>query len=182
MFNLKQNKMKSIKLFIAAGAIGLLGMAGLSSCKQNNSPETPGTYNGEVVKTEFSISIPDAAGPSVSNAPSVLRMPEDKTQTGDPVTFLGMDNIYILPFDVASPASNFNLSTTTKIGNTIALDAISNDWSGLSALFGGKKYKVYPNVEVPLGTNQVLLYAHGTSTTTSIDQKLQYGILNANIV
>ena len=183
MFNKTIKTMKSIKIFAVAGAIGLLGMAGLNSCKQNNSPETPGTYNGEVVKTEFSIAIPDAAGSDASaEVPSVKRMPSDKTQTDNPVTFLGMDNIYIVPFNVVTPASNYDLSTTKRWGNAINLTPAITTWESMSNLYGGKKYQVYPNVEVPLGTNQFLLYAHGTSTTTTIDNKLQYGLLNANNV
>ena len=104
--------MKSIKIFAVAGAIGLLCMAGLSSCKQNNTPEETGNYNGETVKTEFVISIAD----NVIGSGDVRRMPGATVQIDqNRASFRGMDSICLIPFD-----GNY----TTRIGKNIALSPI----------------------------------------------------------
>ena len=175
--------MKSIKIFAAAGAIALLGMAGLSSCKTNNGPEGPGNYNGETVKTQFSISIPEIKDDDATAAQGVKRMPAAKTQESG---FLGMDNITLMPFNTAvtgsvgSKVSADVTSSDVRIGANIAgLTAITPD-GGSNPLLGTSKYKVYTNISIPLGTNHFLFYAHGTTTSEPTDeQKFQEGLLSA---
>ena len=174
MFNKNQTNMKSIKIFAVAGVIGLLGMAGLSSCKQNNTPDE-GNYNGEVVKTQFTISIPQA-GQASTGAPDRMNMPANTTQTdANPTShFLGMDNITLIPFNVATPAHDLDLSAGKRwgssniggLGNITSLEGASTD-----------KYKVYSNVSIPLGTNQFLFYAHGIGSNATAQDKFEYGSL-----
>ena len=152
MFNLKtKNKMKSIKIFAVAGAIGLLGMTGLSSCKQNNSnsPE----YNGDVVKTEFSIAIPEAGG---SNG-SVKYMPGKTTQR-DASEFNGIEKITLVPFfyQRAIGASDARLGNNITLGN-LAKGEIESKTS---------KAKVYSSVAIPLNTASFLFYGQSMAVGT----------------
>lgn len=178
--------MKSIKFFAVASAIALLSTAGFTSCNQKNGPDGPGTYNGETVKTQFSISIPEiktAGNPAA--APGVLRMPADKTQESG---FLGMDNIVLKPFNTAvsgSAGSKVSAAVTTSdapIGGNIAgLSAIpgSGEGSLLPLSTSTTKYKVYKDISIPLGTNHFLFYAHGTTSGSTVADKFTQGVLTA---
>lgn len=171
--------MKSIKIFATVGAIALLGMTGFTSCNQKNGPVGPGNYNGEVVKTEFVINIPEAGNSAASDG-AVLRMPADKTQTDANPTahFLGMDNIFLVPYNTANNAditsSDKRWSTTT-----ISLDPITTSGDGaLQNTTNNVNYRKYSNVTIPLGTNHFLFYAHGTSTGENTASKFEYGRLD----
>lgn len=171
--------MKSIKIFATVGAIALLGMTGLTSCNQKNTPVDPGNgnYNGEVVKTQFSISIPEAANTNAAAAPGIYRMPAANTQeAGSP--FLGMDNIVLKPFNTAvsgADGSKVSAAVTTSdvpIGGNIA------GLTAFNALLGTPQYKVYTDISIPLGTNHFLFYAHGTAEISTATDKFQKGLLN----
>lgn len=144
--------MKSIKIFATVGAIALLGMTGLSSCKTNNGPEdpkNPGNYSGETVKTEIMIHIADKAAANSG----VLRMPGKIVQ--DDAHFRGMDSIRLLPFS--------SDAYTTRTGKTdIRLAQLA-----ANGLVSPSKSKVYTDVSIPLGTKNFLFYAQAIDTTTA---------------
>lgn len=160
--------MKSIKIFATVGAIALLGLAGLSSCKTNNAPEIEkgaDKYNGETVKTRLLISI---TGKAADNNNNIYRMPATKVQDGG--VFLGMDSIRLLPFADAALA--------TRTGKTdIKLTPIAND--GLTTTGNAK---VYHNVQIPLGTKYFLFYGKAIDSTkvlTSDVGRHRHGIVTA---
>ena len=164
--------MKSIKIFAAAGVIALLGMAGLSSCKTNNGPEGPG-YNGEVVKTEFSIALPKAVGANGD----VKRMAGDEVQSaGTVASFRGMDNMVLIPF-----ASSTITSSSARDGSNITLPGTTNNTLA-SGDITNQGAKVYSNVTIPIGTRGFLFYAKaidnaaGVAITSDAD-KHKFGIL-----
>lgn len=177
--------MKSIKFFAVASAVALLSTTGFTSCNQKNGPDGPGNYNGETVKTQFSISIPEikTAG-NPAGAPGVLRMPADKTQESG---FLGMDNIVLKPFNTGvsgSPKASAPVTTSdAPIGGNIAgLSTIpaSGEGSLLPLSTSTTKYKVYKDISIPLGTNHFLFYAHGTTSISDVASKFTYGVLDAS--
>ena len=182
--------MKSIKLFIAAGAIGLLGMAGLSSCKQNNSPvidPESGDYNGETVKTEFVISIAE----NVLGADNTTkRMQGTEVQNeGTRAQFRGMDKIVLIPFE---------LSFDERIGKNIQLSYIPTAAPTTAPepgkLTSTKNAIYYTDVAMPLSTQRVLFYGKaidetghedgsadaGVSISNDDTKKHKYGIVQAN--
>lgn len=173
--------MKSIKIFAVASAVALLSTAGFTSCNQNNQPEGPSNYNGEVVKTQFSISIP-----STGNNSGILRMPSANAQKGGESQFLGMDEINLLCYETASAAAVTTAST--RLGSNIELTDIPaygetgtlNDLTGTTAA----NYKVYNDVQIPIGTNRFLFYAHGAApaaqSSMSVAQSFAYGRLKVD--
>ena len=180
--------MKSIKIFATVGAIALLGMTGLTSCNQKNGPEEPGNYNGEVVKTQFAISIPQA-GHNTAAASGKRYMPAAKTQDAGSTDFLGMENIVLMPFvtDVAgsvhSKSSAAVAGTDIRLGNNIGLTAITNNSTStdLDEMGENVNYKIYSNVAIPMGTNHFLFYARGTQPgTPSVAESFEYGRLNVS--
>ena len=96
--------MKKINHYVLNGAIALLSTAGLVACSSSDdvtdAPVNP-TYDGKSVKTQFAINI---ATPSNSQT----RMSAENTQNGG--NFLGMENIYLIPF-VNEPEASLNGTT-----------------------------------------------------------------------
>lgn len=172
--------MKSIKIFATVGAIALLGTAGFTSCNQNNTPVGPENYNGEVVKTQFTISIPEAGNANAAAAPGIYRMPATNTQ--DAGNFLGMDYIVLMPFAITTASADITTSDT-RLGSNIVLTSLPTTQGGgaVTSLSGNTNYKVYTDVNIPLGTNHFLFYAHGTTTENpSTDKKFEEGLLSVS--
>lgn len=89
--------------FLACAAL-LASTCMFTACKKDKvsdelqqAPQS-GSYNGEVVKTEFSIAMPSQLGPK--------RMPSTTVQNAGMEEFQGMTGITLLPFakQVVSPA------------------------------------------------------------------------------
>ena len=186
--------MKSIKIFATVGAIALLGMTGLTSCNQKNTPVGPG-YNGEAIKAEFSISIPEAGKSNGAAKADVLRMPANSTQSDALTTghFLGMDEMVLIPYETASSGATAADDDDPKNGTDIVLsdlggavgsgagNILPDGLSGTAA-----NYKVYWNVEIPVETNRFLFYAHGrgpsgkAQANYSVAENFEYGHLIAS--
>ena len=83
--------MKKINHYVLNGAIALLSTAGFVACSSSDdvtdAPVNP-SYDGKSVKTQFAINI--------ANESSKTRMTAENTQNN--ANFLGMDNIYLIPF------------------------------------------------------------------------------------
>ena len=141
--------------YVLNGAIALLSTAGFVACSSSDdvtdAPVNP-TYDGKSVKTQFAINI--------ANESSKTRMTAENTQND--ANFLGMDNIYLIPF-VNEPTASLN-GTTSRTDYTFPSSVIK-----LSTLSSGvidntadtKNYHIYNDVNVPIGTKNFLFY--GTS-------------------
>lgn len=174
--------MKSIKIFATVGAIALLGMTGLTSCNQKNTPVGPENLKeGEVVKTEFTISIPEVVG----GASTARYMPGSTVQSAEnKASFRGISNIVLIPYAVneGSPA------TPKRAGVNITLRNTPNDNTLNSTDINDKGAKVYTDVSIPIGTSHFLFYGEatpGTGTNTVAGTpayKHEYGLLTANDV
>lgn len=130
---------------LAYGAAALLiGAVGFTGCSSEDELVNTNPVTGEVVKTQFAISIPGA---------TQTRMGQDIVQsTGNP--FRGMTNVRLVPFDLSTtPSSKSNplQGTETTRYNTIAL----GDISGLTA---NSNSTVYKDIDIPLGTDAFLFY------------------------
>ena len=136
------------KMTFLACTVMLASAVVVTSCKKDNENEP--AKQQEVVKTEFSIALPDqvAAGPN--------RMPSTTVQIGGRSEFQGMTSIFLVPF-VKQTAI---LSTDTRLGNNIHLSDIA-DASALGTLSNAK---VYTNVSIPLTTASFLFYAESAAS------------------
>lgn len=143
-------------LYLFATAL-MAGTMGMTSCSNEEiTPNNP-TFNGESVKTQFAINIP-VAGKNTRLTQDIV---QGQTET-DPV-FRGMTNIRLVPFTGA-------VSEDTKTDILpIALGAIGN-----GELQKNGSYKVYNDVDIPVGVNNFLFYgeaiesAGGSLTNGSI--------------
>ena len=155
--------------FLACAAL-LASTCMFTACKKDKvgdelqqAPQS-GSYNGEVVKTEFSIALPKQAvgGPNY--------MPGTTVQSGGRTQFQGMTGITLIPFEILSPATID--AGTKRLGANIELSDIAN----AEALGTNSNAKVYPSVAIPTGTSAFLFY--GKSAKTGTDHEI--GSLTAN--
>lgn len=143
--------------FALMSAMLLTGAVAFTACSSdeelaaegNPTPAVP----GEVVKTQFAISIP--YGPKT-------RMSADNTQNNN--NFLGMKNVHLLSF--ANEPGNGGTAASAVIPLT--------DISGITA---DASSKIYNDVNVPLATKYFLFYATAPMGTDAAG-KFAKGVLN----
>ena len=157
--------MRIFNKYAYMGAIALVGAVGFTACSSDDdltAPQNP-TFDGESVKTQFAINIPYGGG-------NGTRMSEDATQgDGASATFNGMQSIYLLPLTATgADGSTFN--------SIIPLPAFTGFEGGSS------NYKLYNDVNVPVGTTHFLFYGIGGQTIPSdVSGKFANGILKSTL-
>ena len=166
--------MKRINHYVLNGAIALLSTAGLVACSSSDdvtdAPVNP-TYDGKSVKTQFAINI---ATPSNSQT----RMSAENTQNGG--NFLGMENIYLIPF-VNEPEASLN-GTTERTNYTFPSSVIELTkllGSDIDNITDKKNYHIYYDVNVPIGTKNFLFY--GTSPISESTYKTKGALKVTNL-
>lgn len=150
------------KNFAYGAAALLVGAVGLTGCSSDDElTNVNPTYDGESVKAQFAINIPYGGGQGT-------RMSQDATQ-GDNTHFNGMQSIYLIPLTTTGSSG----STFTSI---IPLPAFT-DFDG-----GSSNYKLYNDVNIPVGTRNFLFYGIGGQTIPSdASGKFANGILNSTL-
>ena len=158
--------MKKFKYFAYVGAIALLSVVGFTACSSSDDVtlDPNPTFDGESVKTQFTISLPENIK---------MRMASTTVQeTG----FRGIDNIKLVPYTLVSgdveKESNAN-------DNLISLAAISStEITGNSS-----KSKVYADVNLKVNTSNFLFYGKAVddnsaeTAITSPADKFKFGTL-----
>ena len=165
--------MKRINHYVLNGAIALLSTAGLVACSSDDVTDAPvnPTYDGKSVKTQFAINI---ATPSNSQT----RMSAENTQNGG--NFLGMENIYLIPF-VNVPEASLN-GTTERTNYTFPSSVIELTkllGSDIDNITDKKNYHIYYDVNVPIGTKNFLFY--GTSPISESTYKTKGALKVTNL-
>lgn len=153
--------MRNSKHFALGAATLLLSTAGFTACSSEDT-FTGGSFSGESVKTQFAINVP-AVGKSDA------RMGEDIVQGQNTVVFRGMSNIRLVPFKLSpNPSTETDPLTGSEslYYNAIELGAI-----GSSDLTSTAKYKVYDDVELPIGVNAFLFYGEATDKSGDASDK-----------
>lgn len=139
--------MKIFNKYAYMGAIALVGAVGFTACSSEDdltAQQNP-TFDGESVKTQFAINIPYGGG-------NGTRMSEDATQgDGATATFNGMQSIYLLPL-TATGSSTSTFTSIIPLPEFTAFDG------------GSSHYKLYNDVNIPVGTKNFLFYGIGRPT------------------
>lgn len=156
--------MKKFKYFAYVGAIALLSVTGFTACSSSDevAVEPNPTFDGESVKTQFTISLPENIR---------MRMASTTVQeTG----FRGIDNIKLVPYSLASGDV---LDGSTANDNLISLAAISAFDNANS------NSKVYADVNLKVNTSNFLFYGKAIDNTagtaiTAVDDKFKFGTLS----
>lgn len=132
------------KALLSAATL-MVGTLVFTACSNDEfDGNTNPTYDGESVKTQFAINIP-VAGKST-------RLGQNIVQGQVTPQFRGMTNIRLVPFTDASI-----IETTQSLINPIALGSIGNQ-----ELQTNGNYKVYNDVDIPVGVNSFLFYGEAT--------------------
>lgn len=135
--------------FMACAAL-LTSMVALNSCKSDEPGGNPNLNDGDVVKTEFAISLPGqaVAGPN--------KMPAATVQTEGITNFQGMTSLFLVPF----AEQNAVAKEEERLGANIHLaDLVKNDIEDANS-----HAKVYADVSIPLTTGSLLFYAKSAAT------------------
>lgn len=157
--------MRIFNKYAYMGAIALVGAVGFTACSSDDdltAPQNP-TFDGESVKTQFAINIPYGGG-------NGTRMSEDATQgDGASATFNGMQSIYLLPL-TATGADGSTFNSIIPLPTFTTFDGKSSN------------YKLYNDVNVPVGTTHFLFYGIGGQTIPSdVSGKFANGILKSTL-
>lgn len=139
--------------FMACAAL-LTSMIALNSCKSDEPGGNPNLNDGDVVKTEFAISLPDnvAGGPNKMPAASVIN---------ETSQFVGINDIILVPFAKQGRLTGEEV----RLGKNIRLTpgVVPADLNTSS------KAKVYENVDIPLTTASFLFYGISAKTGTKFE-------------
>ncbi|MGM9698105.1 MAG: hypothetical protein ACI3Y0_05630 [Prevotella sp.] len=147
-------------------AAALVATVNLTACSSSDdvtdAPVNP-TYDGKSVKTQFAINI--------ANESSKTRMSDVNTQNSG--NFLGMENIYLIPFVDVPAESKYTDGTSTGTNPQVsATYTFPSDVLKLSEIAANdidnstnnKNYKIYNDVSIPVGTKNFLFYGTGPMT------------------
>ena len=145
--------------FIACAAM-LASAVAFTGCKgDQNAPEK----QQEVVKTQFSIAMPN----QLSNG--ARRMPSTSVLKDGLTDFTGMKDITLIPFAKQDHIE----STDVRLGNNIA---DLTDFDG-STLIANSNAKFYEDISIPLSTGSFLFYAQANVDQSDKDKKFSVGSL-----
>ena len=134
--------MRKVQFLAYAGAIALLS-TGFQACSSDDSiAEVNPTFDGEAVKTTFTISIGGVKSPT--------RMAANAVQADE--SFKGMTDIYIFAF--TSEVTTTNASTTLIDESYIHLADISDFDASVANAHG----KIYNDVNLSVGVSHFLFY------------------------
>lgn len=145
--------MKRFQLFSLASAMLLASAAGFTSCSSDSeNPQAGGSgVAGQVVKTQFVINIPYAGNESGGNARVSTRMTADNTQNNN--NFLGLKDIEMFAYNEVPSETNPTSTRTIRIGTRNASN--SDNYR-----------RIYSDIAIPVGTQNMILYARATRTKT----------------
>lgn len=161
--------MKKFKHFAYVGAIALLGMVGFTACSSNDETALDPTpsYEGESVKTQFTISLPENIKMRMASA--------TVQETG----FRGIDNIKLVPYTLGTAAAAGVTDGSAANANLFALSALTAFDKANS------NSKVYADVNLTIGTSNFLFYGKAVDKTAgaaieSAADKFNFGALTVN--
>lgn len=155
--------MKRFQLFSLASAMLLASAAGFTSCSSDSEDPLDGGSGvaGQVVKTQFYLNIPYAGNDEGGNDRVSTRMTATNTQNNK--NFLGLQDMQMYTFE-EDATSITSTSTSTKTNNlgTSGKASSKDDISTSTTSWRS----IYRDIEIPLGTKSLILYAKASRTTT----------------
>lgn len=160
--------MKKFKHFAYVGAIALVSVVGFTACSSSDETALDPTpsYEGESVKTQFTISLPEN-----------IKMRMASTTVQEPGTaFRGIDNIKLVPYSLGTAAAAGVTKSSTANANLFALSALTAFDNANS------NSKVYADVNLAVGTSNFLFYGKAVDNTAeaaieSAADKFKFGAL-----
>lgn len=154
--------MKKINNLAWMSAIALAGAMGFTACSSDDDTmeNVNPSYNGESVKTQIAISLPQAQR---------TRQSADVTQNAN--AFRGMAGMTLIPLS-QKPAASMDFAAAS----VVALGSLQN-----SEISTAQSSKTYNDISIPVGTEYFLFYGEGgalSSTYTTVANKAINGVLS----
>lgn len=155
--------MKKNYVYALMSAVALVGAVSLSACSTSDDVvDVNPTFDGEAVKTQFTISFTQSVAKTRQTAGTVQN-------AEDIASFRGMDNIVLYPFaaTAAAGATDPIISESTKLGDAIKLSnmikpttstAENTIPAGVSGLTANNNSVLFNDVTIPIGTGSFLFY------------------------
>lgn len=131
--------MKKSYLYAMMGAIALTGVVNFSACQSSDEIDVNPTFDGNAVKTSFTISVGDVKNPT--------RMVADAVQANN--AFQGMTDIYLFPAKATINASTVTSESYINLADFSDFDSDVEDATG----------KIYTDVNLSIGVSNFLFYA-----------------------
>lgn len=158
--------MNKFNRFALMSAIALTGAAGFTACSSEDElANTNPTFDGESVKTQFTINVP-AASKSTRLGSGIVQQ--------NPADFRGMDNINMFAFKTTEQGDTASVVTTSNTPEKAYLGMGGITQDGLQS---GTNSKVYYDIEIPTDVNRFLFYGEATKGQGTTDK--DNGRLNA---
>lgn len=158
--------MNKLNRFALMSAIALTGAAGFTACSSEDElTNTNPTFDGESVKTQFTINVP-AASKSTRLGSGIVQQ--------NPADFRGMDNINMFAFKTTEQGDTASVVTTSNTPEKAYLGMGGITQDGLQS---GTNSKVYYDIEIPTDVNRFLFYGEATKGQGTTDK--DNGRLNA---
>lgn len=159
--------MNKLNRFALMSAIALTGAAGFTACSSEDElANTNPTFDGESVKTQFTINVPAAS--------KSTRLGTDIVQGQDDPVFRGMDNINMFAFKTTVQGDTASVVTTSNTPEKAYLGMGGITQDGLQS---GTNSKVYYDIDIPTEVNRFLFYGEATRVQGTTDK--DNGRLNA---
>lgn len=158
--------MNKFNRFALMSAIALTGAAGFTACSSEDElTNTNPTFDGESVKTQFTINVP-AASKSTRLGSGIVQQ--------NPADFRGMDNINMFAFKTTEQGDTASVVTTSNTPEKAYLGMGGITQDGLQS---GTNSKVYYDIDIPTEVNRFLFYGEATRVQGTTDK--DNGRLNA---
>ncbi len=158
--------MNKFNRFALMSAIALTGAAGFTACSSEDElANTNPTFDGESVKTQFTINVP-AASKSTRLGSGIVQQ--------NPADFRGMDNINMFAFKTTEQGDTASVVTTSNTPEKAYLGMGGITQDGLQS---GTNSKVYYDIDIPTEVNRFLFYGEATRVQGTTDK--DNGRLNA---
>lgn len=169
--------MKKNFFYATMSAIALTSAIGFTACSSDDAAtDVNPTYDGNSVKTQFTISFPENVAETRMTTATVQK-------ENDIANFRGMENIVLYPF-AATGAVNTDPVTSSllKIGDAISLKSMVKPTVGTvdnsipaytttgTGLTTGSNSVLYNDVTIPVGTGSFLFYGKAIDNATYTDK------------
>lgn len=166
--------MKKNYVYALMSAVALLGAVSLSACSSSDDVvDVNPTFDGEAVKTQFTISFPQNVAKTRQTAGTVQ-------QTEVLADFRGIEEIVLYPFAATAVANADPIAnSSTKLGDAITLTNMIKPTSssqanyipaGASGLTANNNSVLFNDVKIPIGTGSFLFYGKAIDNTTYTDK------------
>ena len=159
--------MKKYYFYALTGAIALAGAVGLSACSSSEDASEPNPlFDGEAVKTQFSLSLPWDNSATTRQGYGVVQEGAVIGTTTDISKFRGMSNIVLIPYSNATDRAN-RLGANITLGENKILKPgdVSNSANTIpnGKLLEKSTAVLYNDVTIPVGTAGFLFYGEATA-------------------